>query len=231
MSLSTVVLLGSLTLGGVPDSVNWDFSVTTVGENIYWQGSTPIANDGEYYEMLYTVNSATVYVSYAGFVFGPYDVTDMIPPDVIVTWQPSAGPAPLDFGWYEVVTPEDQDPPSLAYDWIVEIDSDGMVSWRGENAYLGQAEYDLGWPWGTVTVQVEEGTINANLEIYKVENPCYEDIDGSGTVDVSDLLILIGNWGTCGECVDEIPGDVTYDDIVDVTDLLMVVGAWGSCPE
>ena len=196
-----------------------------------WNSPTAVNPKGEHYEMLFHVDSAFVIVSYIGIEFGPIDITYLLPEDVINTWRDSEGPCPLDFGWIEVVAPEDQDPPAVAYDWIVEIDSDGMVSWRGENAYLGQAEYDLGWPWGTVTVQVEEGTINANLEIYKVENPCYEDIDGSGTVDVSDLLILIGNWGTCGECVDEIPGDVTYDDIVDVTDLLMVVGAWGSCPE
>ena len=102
--------------------------------------------------------------------------------------------------------------------------------WVGENVILGEAEYDLGWPWGSVTVQITEGTINANLEISTVENPCYEDVDGNGVVNVSDLLQLIGNWGTCPDCTEEIPGDVNYDDVVNVTDLLLIVGAWGPCP-
>lgn len=230
MTLPTIQLLTLAFLGGAPDSINEDFTVSTTGQNILWECPSSIATDGAFYEMLYTVNSAMVLVSYAGFVFGPYDVTDMIPPDVIVTWQPSAGPIPLDFMWHEVVTPADADPPSLAFDWIVEIDASGTITWRTENAFLGEAEYDLGWPFGTVVVQIEEGTINATLEVYKVSNPCYEDIDGNGFVDVSDLLMVIDNWGACPDCIDEIPGDVNYDNVVDVTDLLHVVGSWGPCP-
>jgi hypothetical protein len=228
MSLTTIALVSSMALGA--DTVIWDFSITTSGENILWTGPDLIATDGEYYEMLYTVNSATVKVEYLGITFGPIDVTDMIPQDSIVTWQPAAAPMPLDFGWYEVIGPENQTPPSIAYDWIVEIDTTGSVSWRGENVFLGEADYNLGWPWGTVTVQITQGTINANLEINKVFNPCYEDVDGSGAVDVTDLLTLIGNWGNCPDCTQEIPGDVNYDDVVDVTDLLAIVGAWGLCP-
>ena len=115
-------------------------------------------------------------------------------------------------------------------DWIVEVDGDGNIVWVGENVILGEADYDLGWPWGSVTVQITEGTINANLEISTVENPCYEDVDGNGVVNVSDLLALIGNWGLCPDCTGEIPGDVNFDDVVNVTDLLLIVGAWGPCP-
>ena len=229
MSITLLPTIGLLLLGGVPHAISEDFSITTSGESILWECPSMIAADLEHYEMLYTVNSALVLVSYGGFEFGPIDVTDMIPPELIVTWQPSTGPAPLHFMWHEVVTPEDQDPPSLAYDWIVEIDAAGNITWRGENVFLGEADYDLGWPFGVVTVQIEEGTINANLEIYEVVNPCYEDVDANGTVDVSDLLAVIDNWGTCPDCTEEIPGDVNFDTLVDVEDLLAIVGAWGPC--
>ena len=44
---------------------------------------------------------------------------------------------------------------------------------------------------------------------------CPGDFDGSGTVDVTDLLAVIGSWG----------------DPYDVTDLLLVISEWGSpCP-
>ncbi len=231
MSFSTILLLSSAAMIGRGSGFNETFSITAEsGNNILWVGSQPLATDGDNYEMLYIVEGATVMVSYLGITFGPIDVMDMIPLESIVTWQPAQAPMPIDFGWYNVVAPEDVDPPSIAYDWIVEVDAKGNVSWRGENLYLGEAEYDLGWPWGSVTVQVVEATLTANLDIQQVANPCYEDVDGSGTVDVSDLLTLIGNWGNCPDCTEEIPGDANYDDIVDVTDLLMIVGAWGPCP-
>ena len=54
---------------------------------------------------------------------------------------------------------------------------------------------------------------------------CLGDVTGDGTVDVTDLLAVVGAWdNTSG------PEDVNQDGIVDVSDLLAVVGAWGACP-
>jgi len=225
-TFSIISLMGT----GVPNSISEDFLITTSGDDILWECPALIATDGEYYEMFYTINSASVWVEYIGIPYGPVDVTDMIPPENLVTWQPASGPLPLNFMWHEIVTPADQDPPSLAFDWIVDIDAGGNISWFGNHLYLGEAIYDLGWPFGEVTVQITEGTINSNLTIYTVENPCYEDVDGNGIVNVSDLLILISNWGNCQGCTEEVPGDVNFDDAVNVNDLLLIVSAWGPCP-
>jgi len=46
------------------------------------------------------------------------------------------------------------------------------------------------------------------------------DQSGDGTVDVNDLLIVIGNWGGGGQ------GDVDHDGVVGVNDLLIVLEAW-----
>ena len=56
---------------------------------------------------------------------------------------------------------------------------------------------------------------------------CSGDSDGSGVVDVSDLLNVIGDWGACGDgdCL----GDINDDDDVNVSDLLLVIANWGSC--
>jgi len=56
------------------------------------------------------------------------------------------------------------------------------------------------------------------------ECPECPDINGDGTVDVSDLLIVIGYWGATGS-----PADLNSDGIVDVADLLIVIGNWGPC--
>ena len=55
------------------------------------------------------------------------------------------------------------------------------------------------------------------------ECQCPADITGDGTVDVLDLLQVLGQWGAAGSA------DITGDGIVDVLDLLQVLGAWGPC--
>jgi hypothetical protein len=52
--------------------------------------------------------------------------------------------------------------------------------------------------------------------------PCPADLDGNGVVDVTDLLLLLGAWGTPD-------ADITGDGITAVEDLLALLGAWGAC--
>jgi hypothetical protein len=55
------------------------------------------------------------------------------------------------------------------------------------------------------------------------ECECPADINDDGTVNVQDLLLLLGNWGGEGD------GDVNFDGIVNVSDLLLLLAAWGDC--
>jgi len=55
---------------------------------------------------------------------------------------------------------------------------------------------------------------------------CFEDIDGSGAVDVLDLLAVISQWGSCPGC----PEDIDGNGVVDIMDLLAVLDNWGGCP-
>ncbi len=54
---------------------------------------------------------------------------------------------------------------------------------------------------------------------------CLADIDGSGVVDVSDLIAVISSWGPCSGC----PADTNGDQVVDVLDLVAVITSWGQC--
>ena len=45
------------------------------------------------------------------------------------------------------------------------------------------------------------------------------------TIQPADLLELIGVWGTCATCVENLDGD----GLVDVQDLLILIAAWGDC--
>jgi hypothetical protein len=52
---------------------------------------------------------------------------------------------------------------------------------------------------------------------------CTGDFDMSGTVDASDLAVLLGAWGGSG-------GDLNGDMVTDASDLAVLLGAWGTCP-
>ena len=53
---------------------------------------------------------------------------------------------------------------------------------------------------------------------------CPGDVDGNGAVNTSDLLALLGAWGSAGG-----PADVNFDGIVNTADLLILLGNWGAC--
>ena len=59
---------------------------------------------------------------------------------------------------------------------------------------------------------------------------CIGDVDNSGSVNVVDLLALIGAWGACPDPCPPCAADLDDDCEVAVTDLLALLGAWGSCP-
>ena len=52
------------------------------------------------------------------------------------------------------------------------------------------------------------------------------DIDGDGTVGANDLLILLANWGRCGDC-DDCPADLDDNCTVGASDLLILLSNWG----
>jgi hypothetical protein len=54
---------------------------------------------------------------------------------------------------------------------------------------------------------------------------CIADLDGSGAIDVADLLVLLADWGATVS-----PADINADGVVDVQDLLALLEAWGPCP-
>ena len=53
---------------------------------------------------------------------------------------------------------------------------------------------------------------------------CPEDVTGDGVVNVSDLLAIVGGWGS-----DDPALDIDGNGSVDTPDLLAVIAAWGDC--
>ena len=55
-----------------------------------------------------------------------------------------------------------------------------------------------------------------------VNENCPADTDGSGAVDITDLLAVIHGWGTDSS-------DINGDGATDVLDVLAVIDGWGLC--
>ena len=60
-------------------------------------------------------------------------------------------------------------------------------------------------------------------------NPCPGDITNGGTVDATDLSIVVAAWGTNGQ--GEFQADIDDSGLVDGGDLALVLGGWGPCPQ
>jgi hypothetical protein len=59
--------------------------------------------------------------------------------------------------------------------------------------------------------------------------PCSGDVNGSGAVDVDDLIAVVLAWG-CVNPPGPCPADANGDGMVNVDDLIAVILAWGPCP-
>lgn len=71
----------------------------------------------------------------------------------------------------------------------------------------------------------QSGISMLTLHVEIVPNDaCEGDINGDGLVNVEDLLVLIGAWGS-----DDPAADLDVNGTVGVSDLLLLIAAWGDC--
>ena len=70
------------------------------------------------------------------------------------------------------------------------------------------------------------GAGRLNIPAALPPNDNSSDLNQDGSVNVADLLILLGSWGPCGDCAD-CPADLDDDCDVAVTDLLILLANWG----
>jgi uncharacterized membrane protein len=107
-------------------------------------------------------------------------------------------------------------------DYLISLGVEGLEDITFENAYAISAD-------GSVIVgNTLEFPFTRNAYVVTIPaessgDPCPADIDGNGMVDVTDLLVLLGNWGGEGD------GDIDGNGVVDTQDLLALLAAWGPC--
>jgi hypothetical protein len=94
----------------------------------------------------------------------------------------------------------------------------------GDRAFAGASgETDLD---GRPRLADGEGDGAALVDMGAYERPsCPADLDGDGTIGITDLLALLAGWGECTFC----PVDVDGDGTIGITDLLALLAGWGRC--
>ena len=56
---------------------------------------------------------------------------------------------------------------------------------------------------------------------------CPGDVDGDCDADIDDFLILLRQWGLCGDCAPAAcPADLDGDCVVGIRDLLLLLANW-----
>jgi len=60
---------------------------------------------------------------------------------------------------------------------------------------------------------------------------CAGDLNGDGSVNVTDLNMLIAMWGSCGGCNADIDPSPCGNGTVNVSDMLLLISNYGACEE
>ncbi|MCC6361335.1 MAG: hypothetical protein IT450_21570 [Phycisphaerales bacterium] len=130
-------------------------------------------------------------------------------------------------------------------EWVVGVSFNPAppADFRGF-VYTGEAVYDLNAVTTDAPGQITEawdisdtGLIAATADgpggpfavlLRPAGAPCPGDLDGSGSVNLSDLALLLSEFGSAGS---DLAGDVDGDGDVDLSDLTLLLSAFGTtCP-
>ncbi len=203
----------------------WFFDETTTGQDILWTSPTAVDPEAPLYHAEYEITLVEIHVEWLGIPFGPFDVTDEIPPEARAGAGDGPGPAPVTILDQHIAFPEPPKPPSLAADLAIGLDENGFGVLSATNVLLGTLTVDLGPPFGPQEVDLTSLRIAGQVVITPVL--CPADLDGDGVVGASDLAQLLGSWGPCPSCA----ADFNFDGLVSAADLAQLLGSWGACPE
>jgi hypothetical protein len=154
---------------GVPvgaHSATWTFDQTTTGQDIHWVSPTSVPASASVFNTDYAISSVKVTVQYIGITFGPFDVTDQIPPEQLAGGGAIGGPAPITIMSEMLAYPAPPEPPSVAALVTTGLDAGGFGFFDATNVVLGSLQVNLGFPFGTQTVQIKSVRITGALTIH-----------------------------------------------------------------
>jgi hypothetical protein len=192
------------------DPVTWSFDEETEGEDILWSSPTSVDPNADLYRGSWELTGVWVTVD----LFGQpvvFEVTEEIPPEYRLGTELVGGPAPIVLFDDRVVAPEPPEDPAIEADIEIGLDESGFGYVNARNIVLGT--FDTGIFVVDIIALRVAGTVTIKAD------PA--DINNDDVVDVTDLLLLLGAWGT-----DDADADIDGNGIVDVADLLLLLSAW-----
>jgi hypothetical protein len=226
---SLAILVAGALLVALParaDTTTWNFDLTTQGQDVLWTTPTAVCTVADEYDTFYEVTLVEVTVSYMSITFGPFDITDQIPPDALTGSDTFPGPPPFTVHDDWVVYPEPPEPPGVEAHVFIGVNAGGYGQVAVTDVYLGTVEYDLGWPFGVVQVQIESIRVAGYVQVTPL---LLGDLNGDDTVGLSDLAILLAHYGTPSGA-SYADGDLNGDGDVDLSDLATLLSNYGlSC--
>jgi hypothetical protein len=86
---------------------------------------------------------------------------------------------------------------------------------------LLQPNFHMKESWAVQFELVNAAQLYVGVEVDEQSGPP-EDLDGDGLVGISDVLVILSEWGSCSCC----PSDLNADGEVNVSDLLSLIAAW-----
>jgi hypothetical protein len=87
---------------------------------------------------------------------------------------------------------------------------------------MGTAGYDQFTGWGMLNAEAAVAAALAGLT-----EPCPSDFNQNGSVDGTDLGILLSYWGAANF---DSRVDLTGDSVINGGDLGIFLSSWGACP-
>ncbi len=111
---------------------------------------------------------------------------------------------------------------TLTEGWVfrpADIDMDGVVACPDRVAFAA-APYDWNHDGQTTATDLDSLGLAMARSL--------ADLDANGVIAVTDLELLLANWGSCSPSGQPCPADLTCDGVVDVADLLLFLAVFGS---
>lgn len=203
----------------------WTYDLQTSGADASWTSETAVDNTATIYQGAYEISLVEVTVSYLGFPFGPFDVTDQIPAEDQAGEGRHAGPPPFAIVDDHVRTPADPEPVAIEGDLLMAVDAAGYGQGSLTNVVLGTVAVDLGFLFGVINAQIEAVRVAGTAWITPL---VAGDVDGDGDVDLADLAALLASYGLCEADVDYEPyADLDFSSCVDLADLATLLANYG----
>jgi len=216
------LLLGSTSTLLADEPLHWPFDIDTTGQDVFWTSDSSVRTDAAHYDAFYEIQLLEVWVSWEGILFGPFDMTDQIPPDQQTGSQTHIGPPPFIIADEDIVYPEPPEDPSVTGHLFMQVDSDGYGQMSFTDIQFGTMIVDLGFPLGEQEVQIEEVHLQGYVDVTAVGIYIPGDLDGDSDVDQADLGILLSSYG-----IDD-GGDIDGDGDTDQADLGILLSNYGA---